>query len=68
MLTPMAKGFRRFYVRLLAIPLLLGLAFALALRGGHTVDAVIIGLLIAFYVALAAFWLRLWKGDRDAFR
>jgi hypothetical protein len=68
MLTPMAKGFRRFYVRLLAIPLLLGLAFALALREGHTVDAVIIGLLIAFYVALAAFWLRLWKRDRDASR
>jgi membrane-associated PAP2 superfamily phosphatase len=68
MLTPMDKGFRRFYVQLLAIPLLLGLAFALALRGSHTVDAVIIGLLIAFYVALAAFWLRLWKRDRDASR
>jgi hypothetical protein len=63
-----AKGLRRSYLRLLAIPLLLGLAFALALRGGHTGDAVIIGLLLAFYVALAAFWLRLWKRDRDASR
>ena len=64
----MSKGMGKFYVRMLGIPLLLAFALALALHGGHEIDAAIVALLLLFYVGLGAFSLRLWRRDRNASR